>query len=351
MSAMRVGSIPENVIETVALAAGLVPTPVIETLAAAALARTLMAATELGIFEALERDALDAPAVAARCHTHPDATRKLLMALAGSGYLESRDGRTFALSTVARRWMLESSRPSVRDHVRLMYVVWRWLEHYEDYVRTGRALDVHRDLAPEEWNLYQQGMRSLAALVAPEVARRTPVPRRAERMLDIGGSHGLFSVALCRRHPRLSATVLDLPDAIAAAAPLLAREGMGGRVVHEPGDALVADLGTQKYDVVLVANLVHHFDHSQNRDLARRIERSLRPGGVLVVQDMERPAKPGDAGAFGALADLYFAALSASGTWSLEEIASWQAEAGLAPLKPVRMLTAPGVAQQSARKR
>ena len=44
-------------------------------------------------------------------------------------------------------------------------------------------------------------MRSVASSWAAEVGRRTPVPKGAKDLLDIGGSHGLLSVELCRRHP------------------------------------------------------------------------------------------------------------------------------------------------------
>jgi hypothetical protein len=85
-------------------------------------------------------------------------------------------------------------------------------------VRTGRPLELHHTLAPEQWPLYQRGMRALAATVAPEVARRLPVPKSARAMLDIGGSHGYLAVVLCRRHEGLRAVVLDLPEAVEHAA-------------------------------------------------------------------------------------------------------------------------------------
>lgn len=69
-------------------------------------------------------------------------------------------------------------------------------------------------------------MRAVASTLAPELARRLPVPKGAETMLDIGGSRGYYSVTLCRRHPGLRAVVLDPPEAVAPAAPLLAAEGM-----------------------------------------------------------------------------------------------------------------------------
>ncbi|MFW5921231.1 MAG: SAM-dependent methyltransferase, partial [Polyangiales bacterium] len=125
--------------------------------------------------------------------------------------------------------------------------------------------------------------------------------------------------------------------------------GLGDRVTHRVGDARDDDLGDGEWDVVFVANLVHHFDDAGNRDLCRRAARALKPGGVLVLQEMIRPVGNERAQA-GALADLYFAALSESGTWSYEELADWQRGAGLEPLRPVRFVSQPGLGQQPARK-
>ncbi len=100
--------------------------------------------------------------------------------------------------------------------------------------------------------------------------------------------------------------------------------------------------------MILVANLVHHFDDATNRALAKRIARALRPGGVFVIQELYRASSPHEAGQIGALLDLYFALTSEAGTWSFEEMAGWQREAGLKPRKPIKFMTAPGNGQQSA---
>ena len=111
---------------------------------------------------------------------------------------------------------------------------------------------MHEVFNQEQWTLYQRGMRALAGTAAGEVARRTPVPQRAQDMLDIGGAHGYYSVAICRRHRGLRSVILDLPEAIEEAQHILEKEQMGGRVVHQSGNVLTDDLGTEAWDVIFM---------------------------------------------------------------------------------------------------
>ncbi|MFQ5793355.1 MAG: methyltransferase [Acidobacteriota bacterium] len=344
---MRLGAIPENFIERILLKLGLLPTPLADTQIAFTLARTIMVAAKLGVFEVLASGPLTADEVATRCDTHPRAMKKLLNALVGMGYLRADKDR-YALAPVARKWLLKESPQSLHDKMLFQFLEWDWMNRYEDFVRSGEPLSAHETLSEEEWGLYQRGMRSIAGISAPEVAKRTPVPKGARDMLDIGGSHGYYSVALCRRYQDLRAVVLDLPEAVAQAAPILAKEGMDDRVAHRAGDALTDDLGTEAWDLVFMAQLVHHFDDATNRELARRIADALRPGGVFVIQEVIRPTSAKQAGQVGALLDLYFAVTSEAGTWSVEEMADWQGEAGLQPQKPVWFRSLPGSAQQVA---
>src|SRR5262249_38332218 len=209
---------------------------------------------------------------------------------------------------------------------------------------------VHATMTRAEWARYQHAMRAIAGLAATEVARRLSLPPHARTMLDIGGAHGYYAVALCRRHPRLRATVLDRPAAIEHAAPLLAREGVGERVVHRAGDARVDDLGQAAYDMVLMAQLVHHLDDTTNRDLVRRAARALRPGGLLaILEPIRNPTRSAREQLVGLL-DLYFAFTSRAGTRSLNELVGWQREAGMVPQRPLYLRTLPGFAVQAATK-
>lgn len=352
---MRLGPRPDSLAERAALALGLVPTPFLQTHPALLLARALIVATERGVFEALADDARSAAEVAEACGTHPEATARLLDALVGAGYLRRPGGdkaALYALAPTARKWLLRDSPHSLRDSLLFRKLEWDWIARLDAFVERGEPLDFHAAMTEKEWGLYQRGMRALARLAVLETVRRAPVPHAAHDLLDVGGAHGAFSVAFCERYPELRAVVLDLPAAVQEAAPLLADDaaeaGVADRVAHRAGDALADDLGVEAFDVVFVGQLIHHFDDATGQALVRRIARALRPGGVLIIQEVVRAARPEDAGQLGALADLYFALTSAAGTRTFGELAEWQRAAGLVPQRPVRFRTLPGVGQQNA---
>jgi len=343
---MRVGLMADNLFDRAVLASGLVPVAMLEAYAPV-YARAIVIATRLGVFEALSEGARTAEAVASSCGTDARATEKLLNLLVAMRYLRVRGG-TYALARHVRRWLLAGSPSSVRDVILMKELEWSWIDQLEPFVRDGRPLDVHGSMSPDEWGAYQRGMRAQANPLAGILARRVPVPKGATEMLDVGGSHGFFSVVLCRRHPGLRATVLDLPSAVEHAAPLLAREGMGDRVVLRAGDAMTDDLGDAAYDLILVFSLVHHFDDETNRRFVRRAAAALRPGGYLVIGDALRPSSPGSGGQQGAFFDLYFALTSASGLWTFDEMRSWQVAAGLTPRKSMQLVPGGGFGLQVA---
>ena len=279
--------------------------------------------------------------------TDPRATEKLLNVLVTMRYLRHRDGE-YSITGHVRRWLLADAPGSIRDVILMKELEWRWIDQLETFVRDGRPLDVHGTMAPDDWSAYQRGMRAQANPLASWLARRVPVPEGARDMLDIGGSHGYFSVVLCRKHPGLTATVLDLPDAVTHARPLLEQEGMGDRVTLQAGNALTDDLGEAAYDLILIFSLVHHFDDGTNRSLVSRAARALRPGGYLVIGDALRPSSPGKGGQQGAFFDLYFALTSESGLWTFDEMRSWQVAAGLTPRKSISLVPGGGFVLQVA---
>jgi len=109
---------------------------------------------------------------------------------------------------------------------------------------------------------------------------------------------------------------------------------MGDRVTIKAGDVLRDDLGSDAYDIVVLAYLVHHFDDETNRRLMQRVARALRPGGLVAIFDAAR-VPPEGSDQVGSFLDLYFALSSRAGLYTFDEMAAWQRDAGLAPRRPI----------------
>jgi ubiquinone/menaquinone biosynthesis C-methylase UbiE len=346
---MKIGTIPENLLERLAVFFGLVPTPFIDTFNAVIVARAVMVATKLDVFDALASRPLSATDLAAQLGLDAAALEKLLNVLVAIGYAQYEPAG-FAPTRLARKWLMRDSPRSIRDNMLLRFLEWRAIETTEEFVRTGKALDVHDLIRDEQWDVYQRGMRSLARLSAPEVAARVPGLGNPLTMVDIGGGHGAYSAAFCRRYPRLKATILDLPQAVEVAALLVAEEDFGDRIVHKVGNAMTEDLGRDVWDIIFVSHLVHHFSDAQNRSLLVRAADALRPNGIIVILDALRDSSREVGSQTGALLDLYFAITSLSGTFSAKEIASWLIPTQLGIVRIIPLRSAPGISIVVAKK-
>ena len=346
---MKIKNRPENLLEWIALRANLAPIPLVDTQVAFNSARSIMAAAELGIYEAIGKSTATYEEVAATCKTHPEATKQLLNCLVGVGYLQWSGGK-YSLKPKFFKWLLKESESNLIGKLRFQLLEWDWMAKLEDYVRTGKTLDMHGSLSEKEWELYQDGMRDLSITTAKELAPKIPVPSGATTMLDIGGSHGLYSIELCMKHPGLTSTIMELPGAVEAASAIAKKYDTTGRVNYVSGNALADDLGKEKYDLIMINNVVHHFTHEQNIMLAKKIADALKPHGVYIIGEFVRMEKPGEGGVVAATAGLYFSLISASGNWSASEINGWQRNAGLKIEKPVAPMSLPGWKMFVARK-
>lgn len=337
---MKLDAIAQNPLEWLALKAGLVPTPLGHTHIAFVLSRAVLEATDAGIFEALEAKPLFLRALAQELQLNEMALQSLLNVLASAGYVAYKKDQ-WQLTKLSRKWMLRSSPDSVAAMMVLdNRVCWHWMNHMGEFLKTGKGLGFHTILKEEEWGYYQDAMAAAARTQSREVGRRVPVPKGATKMLDIGGSHGLHSVALCRKQKALKSTILDLPEAIRWASPILEREDMGERVQHKVGNILEDELPGQ-YDLVLMSSLSHHFNTQQNIMIAEKVANALRPGGYYVLMDFVKPEPKTNSDLIGSSSDLFFALSSTAGTYSIKEMKQWQKEAGLQHHKTIRFFTIP----------
>jgi 2-polyprenyl-3-methyl-5-hydroxy-6-metoxy-1,4-benzoquinol methylase len=349
MRRMRPTMRAESPAEFVALRFNLAPLVVGEAMFGMPTARSVIAGVRLGVFERLAKEPASADELAAELGLHPQGTLLLLETLGALGHVQSADGR-YELSKADRRWLDPASDTYVGDFIDDCGAFWDMWTQLEEIVRTGKSLELH-DMPPDDpaWRRYIRGQFELARLSAPEVAKALRLPREPRALLDVAGGHGWFSAELCRRHPSLKATIVDLPGSAAVGREIIAEHGMSERVEHRVGDAFEVELGGP-YDGALCFNLIHHLSPAQNVELFKRIHAALAPGAPFAVLDLFRPKEGGRADA-SAMLGLFFYLTSAAGTYSPEELAGWLHEAGFEKPRKVKIRRIPGQTLYEARKR
>lgn len=258
------------------------PAPIIELLGAFRAAKFLMAATELGVFEALSDAPANGEVLAKRLGLTRRATRICADALVAVGLLD-RDGDTYRNTAATATYLTGTTprdlRPFVRFTERFSYPAWTNLT---GALRDGPARQII-DLDPESQRIFSDGVEALNAEPAAALAGTGHVAT-CHRLLDLGGGTGSWSITAARAHPHLTATVVDLPQVVAIARQRIADQDLSGRIDVLAGDIRTADLPAG-HDCCLLANVVHCFSPEDNQLLLARARRAVAPGARLLLAD------------------------------------------------------------------
>ncbi len=310
-------------------------------------ARVMQTAQRTGLLRELSEGPATAEHLAERTGLRPQGTKLLLDSLCAAGQARLRAGERYELPPRSRKWLDPKSGAYIGGFLDDNWHYWDWWRELEALVRDGRSIELH-GFAPDDpyWRSYITGQYELARLSSDPVAKAVALPSGARSLLDVAGAHGEFSMALCRRHPQLRATVVDLPGSARIGREIVARAGMQDRVSHVEGDMFETDLGGP-HDGALCFNIIHHLSPEQARALFTRIAAALAPGAPLCILDLfTRPrGQQPDSGAF---LGLFFHLTSGADTYSTEEVTTWLAASGFGRAQIKRLPQLPGLALMRA---
>lgn len=367
---MKLISVPTSLIEGFLALGNRLPTPIAETFGAMMLARSIEGANNLGVFNFLgQHGPSSASRICEALHLNEQIVGALLHALEGAGYLEL-EGDRYRNSPISARFLVEGSPQYVGNFVRYneqQRMIWLGLEHIARHrdrrvtlqevlldmkteleaqlpAQTDEAVyNVHHGLKSKQiWHNYMYGLRDMANLSVPELQLYLRFPRGVTRLLDVGGGHGAYSVWMCKRYPRLKATIFDLEGAAEVGREIVAREGLSDRIEYITGDIVAREgFGTQEYDVAFSFNLIHHLKPDENVQMLRKVGRALKTGGSLVLWDEFRDNKLKEDD-FARFIGVMFLLASGGDTYSFEEVTGWMQQEGFHKVKRFSMKSAPG---------
>jgi cyclopropane fatty-acyl-phospholipid synthase-like methyltransferase len=196
-------------------------------------------------------------------------------------------------------------------------------------VRAGTAVNYQEMVDREgEWmEAFISAMHQGGLARATELVKAVGV-EGVNRLLDVGGGSGVYSIAFAQAGSSLQAEVIDLPFVVKIAQRHIAEAGLAQRVTTRIADLRSDDLG-ENFDLILLSAICHMLSPRENRDLFVRCSRALAPEGRVVIRDFFlEPEKttPRSAALF---AVHMLVATEGGGTYTEEEFRDWLQEAGL----------------------
>ena len=104
------------------------------------------------------------------------------------------------------------------------------------------------------------------------------------RVLDLGGGSGAYSMGFVEAKKGLTATVFDLPKVIPITQKYIKKEKLSKRIDTYAGDYLCDDFPTA-FDLIFISAVIHINSEEENNAIIAKCYKSLNPGGRIVIQD------------------------------------------------------------------
>jgi len=328
--------------ERILIRLGIAPKPMFDVAYGIGKAKTILVGNKLGIFEKLSGGPLSAQELAAELDISEYGLSLLLDALWGVGYLERNQGK-YKNAKVAQKWLVESSPQYTGNLLRHIDDLWESIGWLDEAVKAGKPVRNFYDYLskhPTAWRNYTLGQRDIAKAIVGEIVSKVKLPPQARTLLDLGGAHGYYSVAFCRKYPDLTALVIDFESPVAIGQEVVNQEGTDERVSFKVGNYINDDIGSG-YDVALLSSIVHGDPPDTNIATMKKVYGALNPGGIIVINEIlsYRGKKESESGLLFALNMLVNTPRGKA--YSYDVVRGWLRDAGFTSIRRVDLKRLP----------
>ncbi len=247
-------------------------------------AQLLMSAIELKIFDTTTQP-VTSNEVATAAGTHPENTELFLNALTAINLLKKKDGK-FQNTEISAAFLTSSSKTSLSAYLQMNeQFMFHNREQLKEAVINGPPAKQEQNRMDGDFFAEYTKLMGRASLtgISQSVANalsNLPEFKDINKMLDLGGAHGVDCMAILQKHPLMTGVVYDLPPVIVAAKEIISDFGMEQRVSFMEGDYTVDSIGCG-YDLVYAKGTLN-FAGPALGQVVKKIYDALNNGGLFI---------------------------------------------------------------------
>lgn len=263
-----------------------------------ALSRSIAVAAQFGVADLLKDGPKSADELAQAIGAHPRSLYRLLRALAGAGvFAEEADGH-FSLTPLSE--LLRGDAPeSLRAFAAMManevqFETWAQLPNS---IETGRPAFPHKsgmpwfawlEHNPAEAKVFHEAMTSLSAGAVAAVVKAYDFSG-INKLVDVGGGHGLLLASVLSRYPNMRGVLYDDPTVIRGAKEALAAHGVAGRCEAVGGDFFRSvPAGGDAY---ILKHIIHDWSDEECLTILGHCHTGMTAGGKVLIVEMVIPER------------------------------------------------------------
>ena len=309
-------------------------------------AQGILTALELGVHHRLARGPATVRGLARAVGARARPLRMVLDALVGLGELE-REGDQYRLPGRVQALLacpgVEAGAffDATRDHLQRLVADWSQLT---EVVRTGRPVSAAGGGTAPPLTALVYRLFPVNYLAATELVRKLPRAFRSRglRVLDVGAGAAAWSIPFAQAHEATSVVAVDFAPVFEVTRHFARHCGVDAQFVYRAGNLRRMAFGSSAFDVALLGNICHSEGAARSQRLFAKVQRALRPGGLMLVVDMlADDERKGEAGGVHALvfALNMLVHTEQGGTYTRSEYRSWAEAAGF---RRCRSIALPG---------
>lgn len=261
-----------------------------------ALSRSIAVVAQLRVADLLKDGPKSADELARAAGAHPRALYRVLRALSGAGvFAEDADGR-FGLTPLSEH-LCSDDPESLRGFAEMMaggviYETWADLPHS---VKVEQPVFPHKfgvpwfawlEQNPAEGEVFNDAMTSLSASAVGAVVGSYDFSG-IEKLVDVGGGHGLLLASVLSKYPDMRGVLYDEPKVVEGAAEVLAAHGVADRCEAVGGDFFRSvPAGGDAY---ILKHIIHDWSDEECLTILGHCHAGMTAGGKVLIVEMVIP--------------------------------------------------------------